>query len=150
MYACIGSYIARAWRLFDIKFIRYPPLWTTWTLAVLAYINFFTHHYIIDIRNALFAFSALIFWRTWIVFVPDRTPRHMPMLVGLMLVSLFIWVAENLGTFAAAWVYPNQRDGWHWVPIDKIGAWYLLMLLSFVLVSLVHRPEAADEAPLPR
>ena len=67
------------------------------------------------------------------------------MLVGLLLVSLFIWLAENLGTFAAAWVYPSQRDGWHIVPIDKMGAWYLLMLLSFVLVTLVHKPEAAPD-----
>lgn len=143
MYACIGSYIARAWRLFEIKFINYPPLWATWALAILAYVNFFTHHYTIDIRNGLFAFSALIFWRTWFVFTPDQTTRRMPMLVGLLLVSLFIWFAENLGTFAAAWVYPSQRDGWHLVPIEKMGAWYLLMLLSFVLVSVVHKPEAA-------
>jgi uncharacterized membrane protein YoaT (DUF817 family) len=143
MYACIGSYIARIWRLFDIRFIAYPPLWTTWALALLAYVNFFTHHFVLDIRYGLFAFSALIFWRTWFVFVPDRTARRMPMLIGLLLVSLFIWFAENLGTFAAAWVYPSQRDGWEWVPIEKMGAWYLLMLLSFVLVSLVHKPEAA-------
>lgn len=143
MYACIGSYIARIWRLFDVKFIRYPPLWTTWTLALLAYVNFFTHHYVLDIRGGLFAFSMLIFWRTWFVFTPDLKPRRMPMLVGLLLVSLFIWFAENLGTFAAAWVYPSQADGWRLVPIDKMGAWYLLLLLSFVLVSLVHKPEAA-------
>jgi uncharacterized membrane protein YoaT (DUF817 family) len=148
MYACVGSYIARATRLFELKYINYPPLWTTWLLAVLAYVNFFTHHFTIDIRIGLFAFSALIFWRAWFVFTPDRTPRRMPMLMGLLLVALFIWFAENLGTFAAAWVYPSQREGWHMVPIDKMGAWYLLMLLSFVLVSLVHNPEEA-EAPAP-
>ena len=146
MYACIGSYIARIWRLFDIRFVAYPPIWTTWTLAILAYVNFFTHHYTIDIRNGLFAFSVLIFWRTWFVFTPDMKPRRMPMLLGLLLVSLFIWFAENLGTFAAAWVYPSQRDGWHMVSIEKMGAWYLLMLLSFVLVSIVHKPEAFDPA----
>ena len=144
MYACVGSYIARAMRLFEIKFLNYPPLWTTWALALLAYINFFTHHYTIDIRLGLFAFSALIFWRTFFVFTPDQKPRHMPMLVGLLLVSLFIWFAENLGTFAAAWVYPSQRDGWHLVSIEKMGAWYLLMLLSFVLVTLVHKPRVAE------
>lgn len=143
MYACIGSYIARIWRLFDIKFIAYPPIWTTWALALLAYVNFFTHHYVIDIRNGLFACSALIFWRTWFVFTPDQTPRRMPIVLGLVLVSLFIWLAENLGTFASAWAYPNQSDGWHVVPIGKMGAWYLLMLLSFVLVTLVHRPVEA-------
>ncbi|MEQ1617938.1 MAG: DUF817 domain-containing protein [Terricaulis sp.] len=143
MYACIGSYIARATRLFELKYINYPPLWTTWVLAVLAYVNFFTHHYTIDIRLSLFAFSALIFGRAWFVFTPDRTPRRLPMLAGYLLVAAFIWIAENLGTFAAAWVYPSQSDGWRLVPIDKLGAWYLLMLLSFVLVSLVHKPEAA-------
>lgn len=141
MYACVGSYIARATRLFEIKYINYPPLWTTWALAVLAYINFFTHHYVIDIRLGLFVFSAIIFGRAWFVFTPDRTPRRMPMLIGLLLVALFIWFAENAGTFAAAWVYPSQEDGWQMVPIDKMGAWYLLMLLSFVLVTLVHKPE---------
>jgi len=141
MYACVGSYIARAMRLFEISFIRYPPLWTTWALALAAYVNFFTHHYTIDIRLALFAFSALIFGRAWFVFTPDRKPRRMPMLLGWLLVSLFIWFAENLGTFAAAWVYPSQRDSWHLVPLEKMGSWYLLMLLSFVLVTLVHKPQ---------
>src|SRR5215470_17806217 len=138
MYGCIGSYIARAMRLFDIRFIRYPPIWTTWTLAVAAYVNFFSHHFVPDIRVGLFAFSAVIFGRAWFVFTPDRTPRRMPMLLGFVLVSLFIWFAENLGTFATAWTYPNQRDGWRLVPIEKLSAWYLLMLLSFVLVTLVH------------
>ncbi|MBL8531870.1 MAG: DUF817 domain-containing protein [Hyphomonadaceae bacterium] len=145
MYACIGSYIARATRLFELKYINYPPLWTTWALAIAAYANFFTHHFTIDIRNALFAFSALIFWRGWFVFTPDRKARRMPLLMGYLLVALFIWFAENLGTFAAAWVYPSQRDGWHMVGIEKLGSWYLLMLLSFVLTTLVHKPEPAAQ-----
>ena len=148
MYACIGSYIARAIRLFEIGFVAYPPIWTTWALALLAYVNFFTHHYTIDIRNALFAFSAILFFRTWFIFTPDQIPRRMPMLIGLLLVSLFIWFAENLGTFASAWVYPSQRDGWRLVPMEKMGAWYLLMLLSFVLVTLVHKPRQADPSLL--
>lgn len=146
MYACIGSYIARITRLFEVKFINYPPIWTTWLLAVAAYINFFSHHYIPDFRIALFVFSGLIFWRTWFVFTPDKKRRHMPMLMGALLVSLFIWFAENIGTFAVAWQYPNQRDGWRLVSIEKMGAWYLLMLLSFVLVTIVHRPDKV-EAP---
>lgn len=140
MYACVGSYIARIWRLFDITFIRYPPFWSAHILAVLIYMNFFTHHYVTDMRLGLFALSALLFGRTWFVFTPDRVQRRMPMLLGLMLVALFIWLAENLGTAAGAWIYPSQREGWHIVPIEKLGAWYLLMTISFVLVSLVHRP----------
>jgi uncharacterized membrane protein YoaT (DUF817 family) len=148
MYACVGSYIARAWRLFDITFQRYPPFWSTHILAVLIYANFFTHHYVTDIRVGLFALSAILFGRSWFVFTPDQTARRMPMLMGFVLVSLFIWFAENLGTFAGAWIYPSQRDGWTMVPIEKMGAWYLLMLISFVLVTLTHRPVDACVAKL--
>lgn len=84
----------------------------------------------------------MLFPRTWVVFTPDRTPRRMPLLLGFVLVALFIWIAENVGTFAAAWTYPDQRGGWRPVGPGKLGAWYLLMLLSFVLVSCVHRPRS--------
>jgi len=147
MYASIGSYIARIWRLFDVRFIRYPPAWAPWTLAIASYINFFTHHYVADIRWGLFAFSALIWGPATFQFTPDRKARSMPMLLGFVLVALFIWFAENLGTFAAAWVYPSQRHGWSLVPIGKMGAWYLLIMLSFVLVTIVSRPRPPDAAP---
>jgi uncharacterized membrane protein YoaT (DUF817 family) len=143
MYACIGSYLARAWRLMELKFVNYPPLWAPWLLAVLAYVNFFSHHFIPDFRVGLYALSVVLFGRASFVITPDRKPRRMPMLLGLLLVALFIWFAENLGTFASAWIYPSQQHGWNMVPITKLGAWYLLMMLSFVLVSIIHRPEAA-------
>jgi uncharacterized membrane protein YoaT (DUF817 family) len=141
MYGCIGSYIARAMRLFEIRFAHYPPLWAPWLLALLAYINFFSHHYLPDIRLGLFALSVLLFGRGWFEFTADQTARRMPMLLGFLLVALFIWIAENVGTFASAWIYPSQRHGWSLVPIGKLGSWYLLMMLSFALVTLVHRPE---------
>jgi len=145
MYGAIGSYIARILRLFEIRFIRWPPHWAPWLLAVASYVNFFSHHYVADIRWGLYAASALLFWRSWFTFTPDRTARRMPVLLGLVLVALFIWFAENIGTFTAAWIYPNQRHGWALVPIGKLGAWYLLILLSFVLVTLVHPPQAPGE-----
>lgn len=145
MYAAVGSYMARAMRLLDIRFVRYPPAWAPWTLAVLAYANFFTHHYVFDIRWLLFAASLVVFGPTWIVFTINRTPRRMPMVLGLVLTALFIWIAENLGTFTRAWLYPSQHDGWRLVGAGKLGSWYLLMLLSFVLVTLVHRPRAPGE-----
>jgi uncharacterized membrane protein YoaT (DUF817 family) len=146
MYAAIGSYMARITRLFEIGFEHYPPAWAPWALAVLAYANFFSHHYIIDFRYALFAASVVIFWRTTLVFTPDIAPRRMPLLMGAVLVSLFIWLAENMGTFAGAWIYPTQRHGWALVPFAKLGSWYLLMLLSFVLVTIVHRPRVVAPA----
>jgi uncharacterized membrane protein YoaT (DUF817 family) len=150
MYSAVGSYMARAMRLFHIRFFHYPPIWTTWALALTAYVNFFTHHFWPDIRLGLFAVSALLFWRTSFDFTPERTKRRMPMLIGLILVAFFIWLAENLATNAVAWIYPMQRHGWRMVPIEKMGSWYLLMLLSFVLVTVVHRPDRAAEQPAPR
>lgn len=145
MYAAIGSYIARIWRIFEIRFTRYPPVWATWVLALAAYVNFFSHHFGPDIRFALFAASVILFGPTLFHFRPDRRYRAMPFLLGLVLVSLFVWIAENLGTFTSAWIYPSQQSGWAMVSLGKMGAWYLLLLLSFVLVSLVHRPAAMTQ-----
>jgi uncharacterized membrane protein YoaT (DUF817 family) len=144
MYACVGSYLARAMRLFEMRFERYPPLWGPWLLAILAYLNFFTHHYMVDIRWGLFALSVILFGRAWVEFTPDRKSRRMPLLLGFLLVALFIWIAENVGTFTSAWIYPAQEAGWSMVPLSKLGSWYLLMLLSFALVTLVHRPERVE------
>ncbi|MDZ4373891.1 MAG: DUF817 family protein, partial [Phenylobacterium sp.] len=45
---------------------------------------------------------------------------------GLVLVALFIWIAENVGVFTAAWTCPDPRDGWRLVGLGKLGAWRLL------------------------
>lgn len=138
MYAAVGSYIARVWRIFDFRFSHYPPAWITWLLAAAIYANFFTHHFTIDIRWGLFAATAAIFWRTRVHFRNWRTHRWMPLLVGFGLVALFIWFAENIATFANAWNYPGQENEWRMVSLAKYGSWYLLMLISFVLVTLVQ------------
>ena len=141
MYAAVGSYIARVQRIFHIRVRHYPPLWTTWVLAAAIYVNFFAHHWLPDVRIALFAGTALLFGRGWFYFTADRTRRSMPLLLGYFLVALFIWFAENLGTLGRAWVYPGQAAGWEMVSLAKLGSWFLLMIISVVLVSIVHRPE---------
>jgi len=148
MYASVGSYIARVWRIFDFRFSHYPPRWTTWLLVAAIYVNFFAHHWTVDIRLALFALTALLFWRTRIHFRNFRLHRWMPLLLGFGLVALFIWLAENIATFANAWNYPGQEDGWEPVSIAKLGSWYLLMLISFVLVELVQ-PVRKPDRPSP-
>jgi uncharacterized membrane protein YoaT (DUF817 family) len=142
MYAAIGSYIARCWRLFDFRFTHHPPLWALLLLAAGIYVNFFARHYVWDARVLLFALTALLFARSWVYFKVWRVHRRMPLLLGFGLVALFIWLAENIGTFTAAWMYPNQRNGWELVGFGKLGAWFLLMIISYVLVALVNRPQA--------
>ena len=140
MYASVGSYIARVWRIFDFEFDRFPTLMWQALLALLIYINFFSHHYVTDVRWALVIISVALHGPSVIWFKAHEKHRWMPLLVGMVLFSLFIWFAENIGTFARAWTYPSQKKGWHMVSIHKLGAWYLLMIISFVLVACVHKP----------
>lgn len=141
MYAAVGSYIARIWRIFDFRFSHYPQATLTILLGIAIYINFFAHHWLPDIRLILFAAMFLLFWRTRVWFRVWKEYRWMPLLVGFFLVAGFIWFAENIGTFARAWSYPDQQDGWKMVSPAKLGAWYLLMYISFVLVAIIHRPQ---------
>jgi uncharacterized membrane protein YoaT (DUF817 family) len=137
MYGSIGSYIARAWRLFDFRFTHHPPLTATVWLAVAIYANFFTHHFLPDMRWLLFVGAALLFGRTWVHFRIRHVHRRMPLLLGFVLVAMFIWLAENIGTFTATWRYPAQHHGWTMVPLSKLGAWFLLLIISYVMVSVV-------------
>ncbi len=139
MYAAVGSYLARVWRIFEFRFTHFPPLWLQALLAGAIYVNFFTHHFTLDVRAGLFVAAALIYGRCMVLFRSDVDHRSMPLLVGFALVALFIWFAENIGTFARAWSYPGQTLEWEMVSIHKFGAWYLLMIISFVLVAFIHR-----------
>jgi uncharacterized membrane protein YoaT (DUF817 family) len=138
MYACVGSYIARVWRIFDFRFDAFPRHSVMIALAIAIYINFFAHHWLVDMRLILFGAIGAVFWRTTVWFRPFRVRRRMPLLVGFFLVALFIWFAENIATYSNAWLYPHQHKGWTLVSPAKLGAWYLLMIISFVLVAMIQ------------
>jgi uncharacterized membrane protein YoaT (DUF817 family) len=144
MYAAVGSYIARITRIFDMRYASYPNMAATLVLAAGIYANFFAHHFFTDMRLVLFGATALIFWRTSVHYRVFRRTHRMPLLLGFLLVALFIWFAENIGTWSRAWLYPGQENGWTPVSLGKLGSWYLLMVISFVLVSIVHRPASPD------
>jgi uncharacterized membrane protein YoaT (DUF817 family) len=140
MYACIGSYIARAWRLFDLRFTHHPPRRLAIAFSLAVYANFFADHFGFDIRLILFILSALLFGPTVIHFRIWRVHRAMPLVLGFVLVAGFIFLSENIGTFTKTWLYPSQQLGWSPVSVSKLGSWYLLMIISYTLVSLVHAP----------
>ena len=144
MYAAVGSFMARTIRIFDMRFTHFPPLWQTAALATAIYVNFFSHHYLPDIRYILFAATVLVFRRVSIHFTTDRTTLRMPLVVAAFLSSLFLWLAENIGTITGTWIYPSQKV-WHMVSFGKLGSWYLLLYVSFVLVTLVLKPRAPEE-----
>jgi hypothetical protein len=140
MYSCIGSYLCRVFRLFEFRFTRHPPREPMIALSMAIYVNFFTHHYWPDLRLGLFAAAAMLFGRTTVYFKIWRRHRAMPLLLGLSLVALFIWISENVGTFTRVWLYPAQQHGWVMVPFGKFGAWFLLLIISYTLVCLIAAP----------
>jgi uncharacterized membrane protein YoaT (DUF817 family) len=149
MYAAVGSYMVRVYRLFDLRFARYPRRWVTAVLAAAIYVNFFTHHYIADARWVLLAAVVVIFGKCVMHFRVFRRRFRMPLVLAFLLVALFIWIAENIATWSGAWLYPSQVDGWHMVPLDKLVSWFLLMIISVVLVAWVYRPEPPDQPDAP-
>lgn len=147
MYAAVGSYLVRVHRLFDLRFVRYPPRWLTAVLAAAIYANFFTHHFMMDLRWFLIAGVVLLYAPCVMHFRVFRARPRMPLLVAFVLVALFIWFAENIATWSNAWLYPDQLAGWQLVSVSKLGSWFLLMIISVVLVAWVYRPRPPDEAP---
>ncbi|MEM9099984.1 MAG: DUF817 domain-containing protein [Pseudomonadota bacterium] len=138
LYASVGSYIARVVRIFDMRFTPYPPEWTTWALGLAIYLNFFWHHFGPDARYVLMAATILLFWRTRISFLVQDHRYAMPLLVAACLSTVFLWIAENIGTLTGTWVYAGNSV-FHWTGIAKAGSWYLLLYVSLVQVMLVHR-----------
>lgn len=145
MYASVGSYMARVIRLFDMRFTPYPPYWLTLVLAGAIYGNFFSHHFIPDIRIGLFAATVILFWRTRIWFTIGHNRYWMPLPLAAFLSSFFLWLAENIGTGTRTWLYHGQAVT-DWVSLAKMGSWYLLLYVSFATVTLVFR-EALGAAP---
>ncbi|MEN3929756.1 DUF817 domain-containing protein [Microvirga sp. W0021] len=141
MYASVGSYIARVWRLFDFRFSHHPSFPVTIAISFVIYANFFTHHYFYDLRWIIMIALVVIFGRTRIYFRVWKQHRWMPLLLGFLLVAVFIWFAENIGTFTNAWLYPSQVKGWSMVSINKLGSWFMLVIISYVMVSILNKPE---------
>lgn len=139
LYSAIGSYISRAFTYLRLTFVRFPAYHHLWILAVLIYINFFSHHYIVDIRYLLFAYVCVIFFKTTVRFHVHEKERSMPFLLAALLTASFVWVAENVGTFTSIWLYPSQIAYWHLVSFQKVGSWFLLLILSFALVTIIYR-----------
>lgn len=138
MYAAVGSYLARVWRLFDFRFTRHPPLAALALLSAAIYANFLTNYRLPDIRLGLILAAAVLFARSTIYFKVWVVHRRMPLLLGLTLVALFIWFAENIGTATGTWLYPSQRLRWSLVPLSKLSSWFLLMIISYTLVAWVN------------
>lgn len=147
MYAAVGSYIIQAWRLLDLRIRHHPPYWMAALIAFAIYANFFTHHFIPDLRWYLAAVALGLYARTTVVFRPLDRDRSMPMLLGFVLTGFFIWIAENISTFFSIWRYPNQLGAWTNVHVAKWSSWSLLVIMTFTIVANLKHHKAKVHVP---
>ncbi|HPD93381.1 MAG: DUF817 family protein [Rhodobacter sp.] len=141
MYAAVGVCVLRMIRIFEMRFVPFPPLWPTLGLTLAIYVNFFTQHVWIDLRLGLMVATVLLFGRTWIVFTPAAGRRwRMPMLLSLALSALGVWLAENLGTLTGTWLYDGQETH-DPVSLGTLGSWYLFLCVA-LMVALAALPQA--------
>ena len=147
MYASVGSYVIQAWRLFDLKIKHHPPYWMATTVAVLIYVNFFTHHYVGDYRWYIAACALGLYARATVLFRPLDRERRMPLLLSFLLIGFFLWLAENVSTFFGVWRYPNQVGAWAAVHLGKWSSWSLLVVMTITIVASLKHVKASVHVP---
>jgi uncharacterized membrane protein YoaT (DUF817 family) len=138
MYAAVGSYLCQAWRRFELGLIDYQPVPTA-IAAAAVYANFFTHHWLPDLRLVGAVALVAATWRTTVTFRVGERRYRMPLWLSFVAIGGFLWLAENAATLLGAWQYPNQADVWRMVHVSKFGSWALLVSVSFVLVAALKR-----------
>lgn len=139
MYASVASYICQAWRRMNLQMTGWPSAVYTMLLCAAIYFNFFTHHYFVDLRWVLTGLLVVVFFKTRVYFSLLGKTYWMPLTLSFLLIGFFIWVAENISTFLGAWSYPDQEKVWRLVHIGKISSWFLLVVISIIIVAQLKR-----------
>ncbi|GGD04848.1 DUF817 domain-containing protein [Pontibacillus salipaludis] len=139
MYASVASYLCQAWRRLNVHLVKWPPMWLVVPLASGIYLNFFTHHYWVDLRWWLSGLVIIIFWPSWVTYAINGSRYKMPIVFSFILIGFFIWIAENIATFFGAWEYPNQTEAWSLVHLGKVSSWLLLVIVSFLIVATLKQ-----------
>ncbi|WP_044428395.1 DUF817 domain-containing protein [Bacillus spizizenii] len=143
MYASVASYLCQAWRR---QGWVVAAVYAVVLLAAAIYLNFFTHHYSIDIRWWLSGLVIIVFWQTWVIYEVNGTRYRMPLALSFVLIGFFIWIAENIATFFGAWTYPNQTEAWSLVHLEKVSSWLLLVIVSFLIVATLK--QVKEQSPI--
>ncbi|MER5599588.1 DUF817 domain-containing protein [Streptomyces sp. NPDC002265] len=132
MYAAVGSYVCRSWRLMRLTMSGYRARATA-VLAVGLYGNFLSHHWLPDLRWPLGALLLAVSAGAWVHFGIGERRYRMPLALAFTLIGFFLWLAENIATYLGAWTYPYQAHGWEPVSVSKWASWALLISVTFVI-----------------
>ncbi len=135
MYSSVASYICQAWKRFDLKMTNWPNIWLVSSLCITIYANFFTHHFIMDFRWILIVLVLVLFRKHMFISKLVRLNSKCLYLFPFYASPFFIYLAENIASFYGAWSYPDQLIAWRPVHVSKITSWYLLVIISIIIVA---------------
>jgi uncharacterized membrane protein YoaT (DUF817 family) len=135
MYASVASYLCQAWRRLGIQITDWPRRLTARVCGAAIYLNFFSNHFIPDLRYVIGLFILYFFRRTMVTYHLQGKAYRMPVLLSFMLIGFFIWLAENIATRLGAWKYAYQHHSWAMVDCQKISSWFFLVIVSFIIVA---------------
>jgi uncharacterized membrane protein YoaT (DUF817 family) len=142
MYASVASFMCQIWRRLRMDMTGWPGVIPSVLLGGAIYLNFFTHHFLPDFRWWLTLLVFVVFWKTWIIFRVRLTTYRMPLSLAFIIVGFFIWLAENIATFFNGWKYPDQHESWQLVSFSKISSWFLLVIISVIIVAQLKHVKA--------
>jgi len=135
MYSAVWSYIVQIWDQLKIKIKNYPSKLRIIILAITIYWNFFTHHFIPDLRYFIIIIIIIVFFKSKILYTIKQKERKTPLTLVFLMLWFFIWIAENIFTFFGARQYPNQETHREIVSWQKIIGWTLLFMISFFIIA---------------
>lgn len=137
MYASVGSYMAKEFKLLNLKCINMPSNKVLIIFSILIYANFILNNHIYDFRYFLILATFIIYSKVTLYFSPTNREYKFNLPLAFILIGFFIWIAENISTYLGIWSYPNQIPIWHMVHFSKITSWMLLSIVSFNLVYML-------------
>lgn len=135
MYASVASYMCQAWRRFDLQITNWPNHIMARIIGACIYINFFSNHFIHDVRCIIGLLVFIVFVRSTVHFRVQNTVYRMPVVISFLFIGFFIWLAENIATCLGAWQYAYQHKAWHIVNFQKLSSWDFLVIVSFIIVA---------------
>lgn len=145
MYASVASYLCQAWRRLDVQISCWPAKLTARLSGAAIYINFFSNHFIADMRYVIGLFILYFFSKSVVSFKVDGGVYRMPVVISFLLIGFFIWLAENVATLLGAWKYSYQHNNWAMVDCQKISSWFFLVIVSFIIVAELKMLKEGEE-----
>jgi uncharacterized membrane protein YoaT (DUF817 family) len=135
MYASVASYMCQAWRRLDLQITNWPHHIAVRVIGALIYLNFFSNHFIPDVRYVIGLVVVYLFRKSVVLFRIETKVYRIPVVISFLLIGFFIWLAENVATKLGAWQYTYQHKSWTIVNYQKLSSWAFLVIVSFIIVA---------------